>query len=166
MLRRTEMKRTAWNRTAATRTEADAKRRMERRVRAMRAKGPDATDRKLRAAILTRDEHCCQFCGRNYQHDPSHLEVSHFANRRKASVRHDLRNVDLACIPCHRRLEHLKAEGQEYYEFKVRQLGEAEFEALRALAENTGLERVKTAEAKEIFLTGLRGDTETQRRAA
>ena len=53
----------------------------------------------------------CDYCGRNFQHEPAKLHCSHFKSRRHKATRYHPFNAFAHCIGCHRRLE------EDPYEF-------------------------------------------------
>ena len=82
-------------------------------------------DAVLRDMVRRRDK-ICQWCRpcRGGQ-----LQISHFWSRRYYAVRWDVDNVDLVCARAHWEIEHQK-QGS-YRDWKVKQLGEERYLALR-----------------------------------
>lgn len=60
---------------------------------------------------------------------PKSHSNSHYFGRTKQSVRFDPENCDTLCFGCHRLWE--KEDREDYRDFKVNQLGQEAFEALR-----------------------------------
>jgi hypothetical protein len=94
-----------------------------------------ASDTAFSLFIRLRDKRCV-ICGKKGTPDKNGNEVvglqcSHFYNRRKESVRFHPDNCDAFCGRCHKNYEHEKTEGRIYYDFKLNQLGEERFNALR-----------------------------------
>lgn len=72
----------------------------------------------------------CVVCGRlgGGESGIEGLQASHYHGRRKESVRYDEQNVDPMCISCHKKLGTDDRVG--YDEFKLKQLGQREFDLL------------------------------------
>lgn len=55
----------------------------------------------------------CDYCGRNFQHEPAKLHCSHFKSRRHKATRYHPFNAFAHCVGCHRKLE------EDPYEFTM-----------------------------------------------
>ena len=98
------------------------------------------TDKLWTEYIRLRDKGVCAKCGKTIE-SKYNSGVSHFENRRKESTRYDDDNCDLMCnIPCHAEWEHEKKKGREYYNFKLKQLGQKRLDLL-ILRANTTVKR-------------------------
>lgn len=93
----------------------------------------DTADREFSKFIRERDNHTCQACGANPPEGHG-LECSHFWGRVKESTRFDPENCDTLCKRCHAAFETEKAEGREYWLWKIKRLGSDRFNALAARA--------------------------------
>lgn len=78
--------------------------------------------------IRNRDKRCLK-CG-----STEDLTNSHFHGRDHSGTRYHQKNCDTLCKWCHSIWEYEKKPGQEYYEWKLRQLGEVKFKELEQLA--------------------------------
>ncbi len=87
-------------------------------------------DTVFRALVFTRDEYQCQRCGMKFNKGSGELTVSHFEGRAIRPLRWDLRNADAMCGTCHQKIEHAKAKGSWYYEWKKRMMGAKDFAQL------------------------------------
>ena len=88
-------------------------------------------DEVFSCAIKYRDNLQCKVCSARFEIDSEWFDNSHFYARRNMATRYDVQNCDALCRWCHTRLEHAKGEGQEYYLFKLKQLGQYDFDELR-----------------------------------
>ena len=88
-------------------------------------------DEVFSCAIKYRDDLQCKICLGRFEIDSKWFDNSHFYSRRNQATRYDVQNCDALCRWCHNRLEHANGEGQEYYLFKLKQLGQYDFDELR-----------------------------------
>ena len=86
-------------------------------------------DDRFSVHIRTRDGKCLR-CNGEYR-----LTCSHFHGRTLSLTRFDPENCDTFCLWCHDILETKKNLGQEYYQFKLLQLGQEKFDALKVRAD-------------------------------
>ena len=79
----------------------------------------------------------CQNCGKWGGGDDrtQGLQASHYHSRKKESVRYDESNVDCFCVSCHRELG--TNNRKAYDEYKLKQLGEVEYNKLLIRANTT-----------------------------
>lgn len=89
-------------------------------------------DRLFSHIIIRRDGNTCKYCG--CSGEVYHLENSHFWGRRYEGARFDLDDCDALCEKCHRFLEKQKGVGKAYWVWKLEQLGQVRFDALRLKA--------------------------------
>lgn len=82
-------------------------------------------DRNYSTHIIKRDGEKCLRCN-----CISFLSNSHFHGRSHSATRYDDENCDCLCVWCHTILEALKNTGEEYYEWKLKQLGAERFRLL------------------------------------
>ena len=73
----------------------------------------------------------CEYCLRDFRHDPHSLHCSHVFGRRKQSVRCHPDNAMAHCIGCHRILGENPVE---FARFVMETLGEQRYERLKVLA--------------------------------
>lgn len=92
----------------------------------------DKADSVFSKFIRSRDKWTCVRCKKRYAPPTMALHCSHFFGRTKESTRFDEDNCDSLCYGCHRYWEKEDREG--YRDFKLNQLGEDGFEALRMRA--------------------------------
>lgn len=85
-------------------------------------------DSKMSNFVIARDGRCLR-CQSTYD-----LTNSHFHGRAISATRYDAENCDTLCKWCHTHWEIMKQPGQEYYEWKVNQIGELHFIYLEAKA--------------------------------
>lgn len=78
--------------------------------------------------IRNRDKKCL-LCGGTEK-----LTNSHFHGRDNSLTRYHPLNCDTFCEPCHSLMEHEKNEGQQYYIFKLKQIGQEKFAQLAEMA--------------------------------
>ena len=94
----------------------------------------DKADELFSIYIRSRDNWTCQRCGGFYgvptglDKNRSGLHASHFVGRKAESTRFDPRNVDALCYFCHVYFGSTNREA--YRQFKIKQLGQAEFDRL------------------------------------
>lgn len=88
----------------------------------------DKADSKFSEYIRTRDNWTCQRCLRKYKEKSQGLHCSHFFGRRNESVRFDPENCVSLCFGCHKYFD--EHDREAYREFKIKQLGEKQFELL------------------------------------
>lgn len=69
----------------------------------------------------------CQRCLKKFPDNAANLHNSHFFGRRKESTRYDLQNCDAICSYCHR---HFESNPAEYVAFKLKQLGQKDYDSL------------------------------------
>jgi len=93
----------------------------------------DPADIAFSKYIRTRDKWTCQRCGKQYPPNSQGLHCSHYFGRGKESTRFHPDNCDALCYGCHQVWG--SRDREAYREFKVKQLGEAGFEALRLTSE-------------------------------
>ena len=86
----------------------------------------------------------CECCGKQYQEGDQGLHASHFWGRRHENTRHDPLNVSAHCFSCHRRFTE---DPEAHREWKLRQIGEKEFEILKI--------RANTYQKKDEFMARL-----------
>jgi hypothetical protein len=87
--------------------------------------------------------------------DIRYLDACHWKGRGRESVRCDPLNADAGCKKCHDWLDHTP-EGQKYHnEFKLKQLGQKEYDLLEWRASGTGHrdEEASIAHCKELLKT-------------
>lgn len=112
--------------------------------------------------IRERDGWCCVRC--HHQHDPedSHsrqgIHCSHFYSRGKFTTRFDTENCDALCMACH--LLWGGDRRQEYREFKIKQLGQAAFDALTLRSNMPGKRDFKLA---KLYVQELIKKTDTRK---
>lgn len=88
-------------------------------------------DKLFSLYIRERDGWKCVRCGKQHDKSSKNFGVSHYYGRRHEATRFDPENVDSMCnLPCHSEWEHEKKEGREYYNFKLKQLGQDRFDRL------------------------------------
>jgi len=88
----------------------------------------------------------CDYCGRNFQHEPAKLHCSHFKSRRHKSTRYHPYNAFAHCIGCHRKLE------EDPYEFTTHAeivYGEMTIERVARLA--SSVLRLKDWQKDELY---------------
>lgn len=93
---------------------------------------PSTADQKFNAWIIQRDQRCVK-CGTK-----DHLTCSHFWGVKHSLTRYDPENCDALCFPHHfgNRVTGWEYNKQgEYARFKLRQLGQARYEALERRAQ-------------------------------
>ena len=92
-------------------------------------------DEVFRFYIKCRDGWQCKICGSGFQVGIEWLDCSHFhrVSNKGTSCHED--NCDAFCRWCHLKWENRKKIGQEYYDWKLKQLGEEKFGELRVLAQ-------------------------------
>lgn len=93
--------------------------------------------------VKARDKEVCQYRFKCFG-EPG-TDCSHFQKRRKESVRFDPDNCDLACRKCHYFVENDPAGQKTLEEWKLKQLGEKQFNALLIRANTTGRKDNKLA---------------------
>lgn len=83
----------------------------------------------------------CRRCGStvrlNEDGIPNSHNCSHYYGRTRENVRNDPENADTLCFPCH----HIWGHGdgkEEYKEFKIKQLGQNNFDLLTIRANMSG----------------------------
>lgn len=86
----------------------------------------DKADTMFSKYIRKRDGKCVR-CG-----GTSSLQNSHYYGRGKESTRFDPENCDTLCFGCHQYWG--STDREEYREFKIKQLGEKKYEALKVRA--------------------------------
>lgn len=84
--------------------------------------------------VRTRDHWRCCRCHKQYIPPTAALHNSHFWKRGYMGTRFDLKNCDAICYGCHRAIEGDKQKGSWYYNWKLQQLGEEEFEKMEIRA--------------------------------
>lgn len=89
----------------------------------------DAADRFFSWFIRERDEWKCVRCGRQHRRKSQGLDNSHYFSRSNEGTRFDPDDCDSLCsFSCHDKWE--KEDREEYKAFKIKQLGQARFDAL------------------------------------
>lgn len=92
----------------------------------------DSADIVFSQVIRLRDRKCVR-CGSwvefNAKGMPVSHQASHYFGRGCEGTRFELDNVDCLCMGCHRRWG--SDEKEEYREFKINQLGQKRFDAMR-----------------------------------
>lgn len=89
-------------------------------------------DTAFSISIRGRDKWKCQRCLKQYAPPTGALHCSHFFSRGKWGTRFDEENCISLCYGCHR---YFDGPGKSEYEaYKIRQLGQEGFDALRARA--------------------------------
>lgn len=91
----------------------------------------DPADTNFSLYVRSKDKWRCQRCGKQYVPPTSALHCSHFFSRGKWNVRFDEFNATSLCFGCHIYLDHHK---DEYRQFKINQIGQAEFDKLEVRA--------------------------------
>lgn len=86
-------------------------------------------DRLFSLVIRNRDGWKCQYCGKQFIPPTNEIHNSHYYTRTKRSTRWDSDCCDAMCRKCHVFLESRK--NAEYYDWKLKQLGEQRFRELR-----------------------------------
>lgn len=101
------------------------------------------TDQYFSKYIRLRDGECVfkakcpRYRGRDHW-EINELQCCHFYSRGKESTRFDLQNCDAGCGQCHHFIDHT-AEGKIWYrEFKLKQLGQRDFDLLMLRANTPG----------------------------
>ena len=94
----------------------------------------DKADRTFSLYIRTRDDWTCQNpkCNRGFGEGVGNLHNSHYWGRGRESVRFDPENCDAICASCHLRWGGDYRE--EYTAFKIAQLGQDGYNALKLRA--------------------------------
>lgn len=82
-----------------------------------------------------RDNWHCKRCGKSHTPPTNALHCSHFWKRGYIGTRWDFNNCDALCYGCHRFVEGDKQQGSWYYTWKLKELGEQEFELMRNRAQ-------------------------------
>jgi len=108
-------------------------------------------DEVFRFYIKCRDGWRCQapLCGKEFQVGYVWLDCSHFHRASHKGTRNHEDNCDAFCRPCHEKLEKQKNKGQEYYNWKITQLGGKKFGELCLLAQGI----TKLYKPDKIYLT-------------
>jgi len=91
----------------------------------------DKADKLFSFYIRTRDKWTCQRCGEKHEERSQGLHNSHYWGRGRESTRFSETNCAAICLGCHR---YFHAYPQEYYKWKLNQLGEKEFQKLEVSA--------------------------------
>lgn len=91
----------------------------------------DKADKIFSLAIRTRDKWTCQRCYTKYPEKVQGLHNSHYFGRGNECTRFDPKNCDALCFFCHQTWDSNK---EDYRDFKIKQLGEKGFQALRVRA--------------------------------
>jgi len=94
-------------------------------------------DEVFRFYIKCRDGWRCQApgCGRELDVGDQWLDCSHFHRVSHKGTSYHEGNCDAFCRWCHNKLEKQKNKGQEYYNWKIMQLGGSRFVVLCVLAQ-------------------------------
>lgn len=118
----------------------------------------DNADKIFSQYIRLRDSQCMRCHSWLQVNDkglPISHQCSHYFGRTKESVRFDPENSDTLCHGCHRIWE--KEDRESYRDFKIKQLGQHDFDALTIRA-NTYKKRdreMSLLEAKALLLSVL-----------
>lgn len=91
----------------------------------------DKADIAFSQYIRERDNWTCQRCKRKFPPKTQGLHCSHYFGRGNECTRFDPENCDALCMGCHSAWDSNK---EDYRDFKVKQLGEERFKALRVRA--------------------------------
>lgn len=86
-------------------------------------------DKHFSWVIRDRDNWSCVRCGVRYDPPTNALQCSHFWGRGNKATRFDPKNADALCYGCHSLWESNK-QG-DYRDFKLKQLGEKEYQKLQ-----------------------------------
>ncbi|WP_265524641.1 hypothetical protein [Providencia rustigianii] len=73
----------------------------------------DKLDIVFSQLVRERANYVCDYCGRQFRHEPSKLHCSHFKSRRHKSTRYHPFNAFAHCVGCHRKL------GEDPHEFNA-----------------------------------------------
>lgn len=92
----------------------------------------DQADTYFSRYIRTRDNWTCQRCLKRYEEGSQGLHCSHFFGRRNEATRFDEDNCVALCFGCHKYFDEHNREA--YRDFKLNQLGEKRFKALKVRA--------------------------------
>lgn len=95
----------------------------------------DKLDTLFSKFIRARDNWTCQRCHKRYEPPTGALHCSHFWGRGNKATRYDSGNCDALCYGCHSLWEASK-QG-DYRDFKLRQLGQEQYDALEKRARST-----------------------------
>jgi len=93
--------------------------------------------------IRQRDKKCL-LCGKT-----DNLTNSHFYGRSNAGTRFHPDNCDTFCMECHTKMEVLKGIDQEYYLFKLNQIGKERMDILQNLSQSS---YSRTQAIKEVMI--------------
>ena len=88
-------------------------------------------DKQFSLYIRNRDKWICQRCRKQYEVGSQGLHNSHFWSRGRENTRFDPENCDAMCFFCHL---YLGSNPAEYNDWKLKQLGEKKFNALKLRA--------------------------------
>jgi len=91
----------------------------------------DKADTAFSKYIRTRDKWTCQRCKTMYPEKHQGLHNSHYFGRGNECTRFDPENCIALCFGCHQAWDSNK---EDYRDFKIKQLGEKRFKALRVRA--------------------------------
>jgi len=91
----------------------------------------DKADRVFSKYIRERDKWICQRCRTPFEPNSQGLHCSHYFGRGNECTRFDPENCDALCMGCHQAWDSNK---EDYRDFKIKQLGEQEFQILRIRA--------------------------------
>jgi 5-methylcytosine-specific restriction endonuclease McrA len=87
----------------------------------------DKADQLFSKWIRTRDNWTCQRCKKKYEEGNAGLHNSHFYGRSHESTRFEPSNCDALCFGCH---HYFTANPNDYTQWKLKQLGQKQFDAL------------------------------------
>jgi 5-methylcytosine-specific restriction endonuclease McrA len=104
--------------------------------------------------VKVRDNFTCVKCHKQYKLGDQGITAAHFFQSTKYATKWNLDNIDTMCWGCHNQTEHNKAAWHR--DFKIAQLGEDKYEALRVLSETTADWQVFQLKDKlNLYLTML-----------
>ena len=96
------------------------------------------SDQVFSRYIRTRDNWKCQRCYKKYQEGDQGLHNSHFFGRACEATRFLGSNCDSLCFGCH---QYFGANPAMYTEWKVKQMGEKQFDKLTVIAKTVRKKR-------------------------
>jgi hypothetical protein len=96
-------------------------------------------DKIFSQIVRERDKWSCARCGKSYSPPTSGLHNSHYFGRAKYSTRFDEENCDALCYGCHQYWG--STDREAYRQFKIKQLGENQFNALMVRSNQTTKKR-------------------------